>query len=225
MSWLFDPQVETASIEGWEGFVDGMGGSVFDDGVVSTPSPQATASGVLTDLYRSEFTNLRLYLTRILKVEADAEDVAQEAFLRLHRQGNLGGYDHPRAVLFKTGYRLALNRLRGRRNGVIDHAAPLHEETALPGSPAPTAEEEIIAREQETAYVHALASLPPRCRQVIELRTVQELSYKQMSDSLGISVSTLEKHLVRGKRICAEALAGWSSGGVRASFTPDAVAA
>ncbi|MBX3483409.1 sigma-70 family RNA polymerase sigma factor [Phenylobacterium sp.] len=205
--------------------MDGVDESGFGQGAgISDSSRRSSASRVLADLYRSEFTNLRIYLTRILKAEADAEDVAQEAFLRLHRQGSLDDYAHPRAVLFKTSYRLALNRLRSRRNGVIDRAAPILDE-AQPESPTPTAEEAIIAREQETAYVRALASLPPRCRQVIELRTVQELSYKQMSDSLGISVSTLEKHLVRGKRVCAEALAGWSSGGGRASFTPDAVAA
>jgi RNA polymerase sigma-70 factor (ECF subfamily) len=110
----------------------------------------------LAQLYRTEIDRLRSYLARILKSDADAEDVA------------------------------------------------------LPPSPALSAEAEIVAREQEHAYARALDALPARCRQVIELRTVQELSYKQMSDSLGISVSTLEKHLVRGKRVCAEALADWA---------------
>jgi RNA polymerase sigma-70 factor (ECF subfamily) len=113
-------------------------------------------------------------------------------------------------VLFRTGHRLALNRLRSRRRSVIDRAQPMAEDAAAPLAPAPTAEEAMIAREQERAYVTALSSLPPRCRQVIELRTVQELSFKQMSDNLGLSVSTLEKHLVRGKRACAEVLARWN---------------
>lgn len=165
---------------------------------------------VLAELYRSEIDRLRTYLARILRSEADAEDVAQEAFLRLHRHGELAAYDKPSAVLFKTAYRLALNRVRSRRSNAIDRAAPLMEDIAQSAAPAHTAEAAIIAREQETAYARALDSLPARCRQVIELRTVQELSYKQMSDSLGISVSTLEKHLVRGKRVCAEALAGWA---------------
>lgn len=189
----------------------------------SEPGCRRSADRLLAELYRSEIDGLRLYLTRVLKVEADADDVAQEAFLRLHRHGDLAAYDRPRAVLFKTAYRLALNRVRSRRNSPVDRAAPMIEEADLPAAQTPSAEEALIAREQERAYARALASLPPRCRQVIELRTVQELSYKQMSDSLGISVSTLEKHLVRGKRVCAEALAGWTGG--RPAYAPEAVAA
>jgi RNA polymerase sigma-70 factor (ECF subfamily) len=165
---------------------------------------------LLAQLYRSEIDRLRSYLTRVLKSEADAEDVAQEAFLRLHRRGELADYDQPKAVLFKTAYRLALNKVRSRRSSAVDRAAPLVDDQVLPPAPALSAEAEIVAREQEHAYARALDSLPARCRQVIELRTVQELSYKQMSDTLGISVSTLEKHLVRGKRVCAEALADWA---------------
>jgi RNA polymerase sigma factor (sigma-70 family) len=165
---------------------------------------------LLAQLYRTEIDRLRSYLARILKSEADAEDVAQEAFLRLHRRGELADYDQPRAVLFKTAYRLALNKVRSRRSSAVDRASPLLDDLALPPAPALSAEAEIVAREQEHAYARALDALPARCRQVIELRTVQELSYKQMSDSLGISVSTLEKHLVRGKRVCAEALADWA---------------
>ncbi|MBL8772104.1 MAG: sigma-70 family RNA polymerase sigma factor [Phenylobacterium sp.] len=181
-------------------------------GVASAARGDASPDALLSQLYRSEAEGLRRYLTRLLKAPADAEDVAQEAFLRLHRCGDLSAYDHPRAVLFKTAYRLALNRVRSRRSGVIDRALPIPREAALPPAPTPSAEEDLISRERDRAYASALASLPPRCREVIELRTLQELSYKQMSDSLGISVSTLEKHLVRGKRICAEALAGWTSG-------------
>jgi RNA polymerase sigma-70 factor (ECF subfamily) len=170
------------------------------------PSPDR----LLAQLYRTEIDRLRSYLARILKSEADAEDVAQEAFLRLHRRGELADYDQPRAVLFKTAYRLALKKVRSRRSSAVDRAAPLMDDVALPPAPALSAEAEIVAREQEHAYARALDALPARCRQVIELRTVQELSYKQMSDTLGISVSTLEKHLVRGKRVCAEALADWA---------------
>ena len=172
--------------------------------------PDAAAGRALAALYRAEAGRLRSYLARLLKSEADADDVVQETFLRLHRHGGLETYDKPVSVLFRTGHRLALNRLRSRRRSLIDRAAPLIDEAAAPPAPAPTAEEALIACEQETAYVSALAALPPRCRQVIELRTVHELSFKQMSDSLGLSISTLEKHLVRGKRACADVLANWN---------------
>lgn len=177
---------------------------------VADPAGRAASARLLAQLYRDNIGKLRSYLAGLLKSEADADDVAQEAFLRLHRRGDLSSYDNPRAVLFKTAYRLALNSVRAKRSSAIDHAAASFEDNVAHTSAAePTAEESLIAHEQEVAYSNALQSLPPRCREVIELRTVQELSFKEMSDTLGLSISTLEKHVVRGKRMCAEALADW----------------
>lgn len=186
------------------------------------PEPISRASEqALTALYRDNIDRLRAYLCRILKSEADADDVAQEAFLRLCR-ADLTEIRHLRAVLFKTGYRLALNRLRHGRSNPLDRSEPVEPEVIR--GPEPSAEEAIIAHEQEAAYSQALETLSPRCRQVIELRTVEELSYREISDTLGLSVSTLEKHLVRGKRACAEVLAGWWLDPVRAR-APQAIAA
>jgi DNA-directed RNA polymerase specialized sigma24 family protein len=48
--------------------------------------------------------------------------------------------------------------------------------------------------------------LPLRCREALTLRVVDELSYKEMSERLGLSVSTLEKHYIRGRRLCRDML-------------------
>lgn len=168
---------------------------------------RAATQRALSSLYRENIGRLRAYLARILRSEADADDVAQEAFLRLCRAENFERFRQPRAVLFKTGYRLALNRLRQRRRNPIDRAEEIVVEAAC--GVAASAEEALIAREQEIAYAHALETLSPRRRQVIELRTVQELSYKEMSDTLGLSISTLEKHLAKGKSDCSAVLAAW----------------
>ena len=188
----------------------------------TAPTRTLASDRQLAALYRDNIDRLRSYLTGILRSEADADDVAQEAFLRLHRCGDLAAYGNPRAVLFKTAYRLALNCLRSRRSNPLDRSLSMLDEIATAPEAAATVEEALIAREQEKAYGRALAKLPPRCRQVIELRTVQELSYKEMSDTLGLSVSTLEKHIVKGKRVAAEALAGWWA---TEAYAPAAVAA
>lgn len=176
------------------------------EGMALQPCNRA-ADRALTALYRENIDRLRAYLNRLLKSEADAADVAQEAFLRLCRTPDFASFRHPRAVLFKTGYRLALNRMRQRLSNPLDRSEQVMDEFI--GAFEPSAEETLIATEQEAAYGRALESLPHRCREVIELRTVQELSYKEMSDTLGLSVSTLEKHLAKGKRVCAEALSAW----------------
>lgn len=184
----------------WEGSAGGDGHAA---------AARIDAGSLLTALYVDYATPLRSYLIRILKSPADAEDVMQDAFLRLHRCERLAEYDNPRAVLYKTAHRLALNLIRKRRSNVLDRAAPAEESVVQAPSLEKSAEEELIATEQDAVYTEALEQLSPRCRQVIELRTVSELSFKEISDTLGLSISTLEKHLVRGKRRCAEIVAGW----------------
>lgn len=175
------------------------------------PAVAADASKRLARLYGENIDQLRAYLTGVLRSASDADDVAQETFLRLLRRPDLDAYRNLRAVLFTTAHRLALNVIRGRRSNPIDRADAAYdlENTASPHANAPTAEDALIDTELEAAYSRALKQLSPRCRQVIELRTVDELTYKEISDTLGVSVSTLEKHLNRGKRVCAEALADW----------------
>ncbi|HVY85456.1 MAG TPA: RNA polymerase sigma factor [Caulobacterales bacterium] len=179
------------------------------DRIERTRAPAAATAALLSKLYAENADSLRSYLTGVLHSAADADDVAQEAFLRLHRCRDLSVYKNLRAVLFKTAYRLALNVIRRRRTNPLDRAHAMLEGAAEEPMQAATAEEELIASEQEALYLQALDRLSPRCRQVIELRTVAELSYKEISDTLGLSVSTLEKHVVRGKRACAEVLADW----------------
>lgn len=159
-------------------------------------------------LYRANIQPLRRYLTGIVHSAADADEVAHDAFVRLYRS-DLARYDDPRAVLFRTGWRLALNRIRARRSNPLDRADTLLPESDDFVSDVESAEDRMLGRERDAAYRHAIDALPPRCREVIELRTVQELSYKEMSSRLGLSVSTLEKHIVKGKKVCTEALAAW----------------
>lgn len=163
----------------------------------------------LEALYAENIAPLRAYLASMLRSDSDADDVAQEAFVRLLRCADLSGYQNLRAVLFKTAHRLALNVIRRRRSNPLDRAEVGVDLEALAQAQTPTAEETIIESEQESAFVRALTQLSPRCREVIELRTVSELTYKEISDTLGVSISTLEKHLNRGKRVCAELLADW----------------
>jgi RNA polymerase sigma-70 factor (ECF subfamily) len=171
---------------------------------------------LFVSLYRDNIQRLRAYIRRFLVSPADADEVAHDAFLRLYRS-NLAAYADPEAVLFKTGWRLALNRLRSRRSNPLDHAdeiAPDHDMFVADGD---SAEEALLAQERDRVYRDALAALPPRCRQVIELRTVQELSYKEMSARLGLSVSTIEKHVVKAKKVCTDSLAAWHSDACQAA--------
>ena len=140
---------------------------------------------------------------RMLNDAAEAEDVAQEVFLRVWREAPKW---QPGAAKFETWmHRVALNlcydRLRRRRETPDPDAGLYVADTA------PLASEAWLAQ-QRTAKVHAaLAQLPERQRDAINLVHFQERTNIAAAETLEISVEALESLLARGRRALKAALA------------------
>lgn len=159
----------------------------------------ASERGVIEALYREHASPLRRFIRARVRSESDAEDVLQEVFVRLCRRGDTASMDSPTAVLFVTAFRLALNVLRRRRNSPIDPRVDAARMEVDGGERSP--EGTLIAREEIEALAGAFAGLPGQCRKVLGLRALEGLSYDDMAERLGLSVSTLEKHVVKGRRL------------------------
>jgi RNA polymerase sigma factor (sigma-70 family) len=185
--------------------------SFFDaaPSVESVKNTRTSNAASLQELYCRDLRMLLTIIRRVVRSPSDAEDIVQDAFLRVWRAMELGLVRSPRAVLFKTAYNLALNHLRNPRNCCADVASV----SAEPVHDVPTAEEQMIVDEEAQACRVAFNSLPQRCRETLALRVVDELSYKEMSERLGLSVSTLEKHFIRGRRLCRDILQGQAESG------------
>ncbi len=160
---------------------------------------------LIDDLYRREMPPLRQYVRRVLRGSADADDITQEAFVRLWRALEMREIRNPRAVLFKTARNLALNHIRNARVRNSD-AARAGADDSL-NRQIKTAEEEMIASEEAAACRVLMEALPLRCREAFVLRVVDELSYKEMAKEMHLSVSTIEKHIGKGKQLCRMRLA------------------
>ncbi len=137
---------------------------------------------------------------RILGDSGDAEDVAQETFLRLWRQA---GRWRPGAGvgtwLHRVAHNLCVDRLRRRRDRPSDR---------VPEAPDPSAGP-LAARhraEVTRAVDSALAALPERQRAAITLVHYQELGNIEAARIMGISVDALESLLARGRRRLRESL-------------------
>jgi RNA polymerase sigma factor (sigma-70 family) len=140
---------------------------------------------------------------RMLSDAAEAEDVAQEVFLRVWREAPRW---KPGQAKFETWmHRVALNlcydRLRRRRE------KPDTDAGLFVADPRPLPSEEWLAR-QRAAKVHtALAELPERQRAAIALVHFDEMSNIAAAEMLEISVEALESLLARGRRALKAALA------------------
>src|SRR5271156_145380 len=109
----------------------------------------AERRALIDDLYRREMPPLRQYVRRVLRGSADADDIVQEAFVRLWRALEVSEIHNPRAVLFKTARNLALNHIRNDRVRNSD-AARTGADDSL-NREIKTAEEEMIASEEAAA--------------------------------------------------------------------------
>jgi RNA polymerase sigma-70 factor (ECF subfamily) len=140
---------------------------------------------------------------RLLQDEAEAEDVTQEAMLRLWRiapKWQAGGAQ-PSTWLHRVAVNLATDRLRRRRSVALDAI----EE---PDDPSPGAVEGLMTSDRMQALDAALAQLPERQRAAVVLRHLEGLSNPDIAASLGIGVEAVESLTARGKRRLAQLLAG-----------------
>lgn len=140
---------------------------------------------------------------RMLGDASEAEDVAQEVFLRVWREAPKW---RPGAAKFETWmHRVALNlcydRLRRRR----ERADPDAGVNVADSAPLPS--EQWLARQRAAKVDAALAALPERQRAAIVLVHYQELTNIAAAEMLEVSVEALESLLARGRRTLRAALA------------------
>jgi RNA polymerase sigma-70 factor (ECF subfamily) len=144
--------------------------------------------------------------SRAASLPADAEDLAQEAFIRSYRA--LRGYDRTRISALKLRGWLAaivrnLARDRARRHRPM--STPLDEAVFQAADPDRGPERVVASRESAVAWRTRLAGLPPRYRQAVELRHVEGLGYLELSAALGRPVGTVKSDVHRGVGLLREA--------------------
>jgi RNA polymerase sigma-70 factor (ECF subfamily) len=157
------------------------------------------AYGELVRRYQASVFNV---CYRLMGERRDAEDMAQEAFVRAHER--LATYDIERPFgpwMRRVAANLCLNRLS--RHDLVH--VPLDEEHDHPDGRAGDA---AGGDEDRAAEVRAaMESLSPQQRMVIELRHFQDMTYEEISGATRLSLSQVRTHLYRGRRILARKLA------------------
>lgn len=140
---------------------------------------------------------------RLLRNQAEAEDVVQEAMLRLWKMAPdwVPGSAKVSTWVFRVASNLCTDRLRRKAAVGLDEAPEIADDS-------PSVEAQMIKRERMNALDAALTLLPERQRQAVVLRHIEGMANPEIAAVLEISVEAVESLTARGKRALASALAG-----------------
>lgn len=153
----------------------------------------------------SEFLHCRAGLSRLIARIVrphDIDDILQETFIRACAAAERTEIRHPRSFMLKTAQNLALSHVSTayhKRTQVEDFSS---SEVCLTES----LESELESKERFRLFCRAVRSLPAQCRRVFVLRKVYGLSQQEIAEYLGISESTVEKHVAKGLLACRRSM-------------------
>jgi RNA polymerase sigma-70 factor (ECF subfamily) len=156
-------------------------------------------------LSRTYGPQLQRFLERMLGRKDLAEDVAQEAFLKLYRLSRPAEVHSPRALLFDVATKLALDRLRQTRAEAASSGEPAEMNDVPDESPRP--ERRVLLDEAMQRLTRIIEELQPSLRQVFVMRYVTQMPRQEIADKLHISVGAVEQRLTRALTLCRQRLA------------------
>jgi len=159
------------------------------------------AFGILVDQYQKPVFSL---CYRMLGNAKDAEDAAQESFIRAYR--HLKKYDQTRSFatwLLSIASHYCIDRMRKRRLATVSMESIPAEVVADRNAPNP--EKELRVNEQEALIQYLLDDLKPTDRAAVILRYWYEYSEEEIAETLDLTVSAVKSRLYRSRRSLADA--------------------
>jgi RNA polymerase sigma-70 factor (ECF subfamily) len=186
--------LNTAKVE----FISGAGGDVRVDArsrrIEQEMAPPEQRVAELSELLRNPVYR---YLTALFGHPAEAEEIVQEAFLRLYQQLKSGQeIGDLRSWVFRVAHNLAINQQKGRRRLETMDAEAWERLCELRQDPAPNPEQRLLQMEKFERLHAAISRLSPQERQCLHLRA-EGLRYREIAEILGLSVTTVAKSLYR----------------------------
>jgi RNA polymerase sigma-70 factor (ECF subfamily) len=173
-----------------------------DEKAVATEPLSVIAA--LERYFADHYGALYRFLRSCGAVEPMAEDLSQEAFLRLHHHlGDSRPVQNVRAWLFRVAYRMWIDRLREGQREVTAPGCNWELWTDVLRDPAPGVEQELLARERHEWLRSTILRLSQVERQVLHLRA-DGLRYREIAEVLGIGYWSVVEALRRALDILGE---------------------
>ncbi len=171
----------------------------------STNRQRRSADANALEAFARRYTPaLRRYFRKRESRPADIDDLIQEVFTRVAKRTGDDEIQQPEAYLLRAASNVWRDFLRKKQT----HLASVHEEfddeQLLHGSESP--EHMLQGQQAVEAVIAALNELPERSRQVFVLCRVEGMRQRQVASRLGVSVSSVEKHMIRAVAHLADRL-------------------
>lgn len=164
-------------------------------------NPIRRATNLAAGLFQSRGEDLLGFLRRRVRSEADARDIAQEAYLRFIRLADPDRVENPEAYLFRIAANLLWEQRLRERGAVEVAAAPEHEPTD-----EHTPLDFAITHELAQRLKAVLNELPATPRAVLVLHLRDGLTYGEIGAQVGVSDSMIKKHLNSALALCRKRL-------------------
>lgn len=161
----------------------------------------------LQSMFKDHHSSLLRFLSGKLSDPHEAEDIAQDAYHNLLRMESPEELENARAYLFQTAANLALNRMRKQRRQHRYAQSVLHDADNDSGLTTTSPEQAAGAQIELKLIMAAVEELPNKCRQAFLMSRSEHKSYAEISKELGVSVSTVEKYLIKALQLLREKLA------------------
>lgn len=160
-------------------------------------------------LFRRYYTNLLFYATRIVG-EEDAEDVVQDVFVELwKRKDTMKVGEQIQAFLYRAVYTRALNVLKHRDivSGYEAVMLEIHKKRVEFYQPDSN---DVVKRiedaELRRKLFDAINELPDKCRMVFKLSYLHDMKNKEIADTMGVSLRTVEAHMYKALKLLRDKL-------------------
>lgn len=161
------------------------------------------AFGKLIQAYQTPVYNLAY---RMLQNTREAEEAAQEAFIRAYTR--LDSYDPRRKFstwILSIASNYCIDQIRKRRAVLLSIDEPLPPHPALTADQAARPESQLMQGEQQQMVQSLLGDLPDDYKQAVVLRYWNDMSYDEIADVMNTTVSAIKSRLFRARRLLAKA--------------------
>lgn len=149
---------------------------------------------------------LRRYLAQFFSHQSDIDDMLQEVFAHAFHAETKTKIRAPKAYLYRAAKNLSLNALARKSFTTTDHIEDIGAPLVLKDTGQAATDDLLADRQHLLLAMQAILALPSQCQKAFVLRKIEGHSYKEIASIMGISESTVEKHIASGLARCVSIL-------------------